>query len=169
MVAVISRFQRVHLPSGERRPVSRSGGQQILSRFLSHARGLRRKEHGSFLIEAAIVLPLFFILLFGIFSYSLILFGRGNAICAANQAARYAALHSSTALAPSTTSSIKSVATAYLGSFTPANTVTVSTPSGNIVGGTVTVTVSITYAIGTAFYSGGSITVTGSAQRTISR
>lgn len=122
------------------------------------------------LIEMAIVLPIFFLLLFGIFSYSIILFGRGNAICAANVAARYAALHSSTAVVPSTSASIKSYASAFLYA-APASGTTVTTTysSSNTVGGTVTVTVDVTYPILIPFYGSRSLTVSASSQRTISR
>jgi Flp pilus assembly protein TadG len=122
------------------------------------------------LIELALVLPTFFLLVFGIFNFSLVLLGRGNAICAANMAARYAALHSSTALAPSTTDSVKSYASGFL--FTAPASGTVITPAysaGNTVGGTVTVTVSMTYLTFLPFYKNSSITVSGSAQRTITR
>ena len=122
------------------------------------------------MIETALVLPLFFLLLFGIFTYSLILFGRGNSICAANMTARYAALHSSTAVVPSTVATVKSYATSFLiGAPASGATVTPTYSAGNTVGGTVTVTVSVTYPTGIPFHGGGNITITAAAKRTISR
>lgn len=117
-------------------------------------------------------MPVFFMLLFGIFTYSMILFGRGNAICAANVAARYASMHSSTSLVPSTLANIKGYATPYLyGVASPASdvSVTYNPANTNVVGATVKVTVSVTYPTGIPFYGGGSVTITGTAQRTISR
>lgn len=138
--------------------------------MLSTLKAIRPGEHGQALIEMAIVLPVFFLLLFGVFAFSLVFFGRGNAICAANVAARYAALHSSTALVPSTTASIKSCATAYLATApVSGTTVNITYSAGNTVGGTVTVTVTVRYPTGIPFYGDGSITVAGSALRTITR
>jgi Flp pilus assembly protein TadG len=137
---------------------------------LSGLKKAGRDETGAMLIEMAVVLPTFFMLLFGIFSFSIALFGRGNAICAANEAARYASVHSATALVPSSTASVKSYAAGFLYAAPTAGTVISTTYSaGNVVGGTVTVTVSVTYSTGIPFYGIHNVTVTGSSQRTISR
>jgi Flp pilus assembly protein TadG len=80
----------------------------------SRLRDPRGDERGSELVELAVILPVFFLLLFGLFNFSIVLFGYSNATYATRAATRYAALHSSTSLVPSTTASIQSYATQFL-------------------------------------------------------
>ena len=125
---------------------------------------------GQALIEMAVVLPVFFLLLFGLFSFSIILFGYGNASFACRLGARYASLHSSTSLAPCSSSSITSLVTPYLWAGAQ-NQVTVATnwSPGNTVGSTVSVSVSIVYPTGIPYFSLTQVTVGSTAQRTIMR
>lgn len=69
---------------------------------------LREKE-GSMAIETAIVLPTFFLLLFGIFEMSMLLTGYCNAAYAVRTAARYASVHSSTSLIPAQTTDVQAM------------------------------------------------------------
>jgi Flp pilus assembly protein TadG len=96
----------------------------------------RRREEGSTLVEVAIVLPTFFLLLFGFFNIMFVLFGFCDANYAANVAARYASLHSSTSANPATVASVKAVIQANLyipGGATPTLIVNYS-GNGNTVG-----------------------------------
>jgi len=122
------------------------------------------------LIEMAIVLPVFFLLLAGIFTFSMVLFGRGNVICAANAAARYAAVHSATAVVPSTIASVTAYAQSFLiGAPSGGSSVQVTYSAGNTVGGNVTVVVTTTYSAAIPFYGAHPLAVSASAQQIISR
>jgi hypothetical protein len=110
--------------------------------------GARREESGATLIEMAVVLPTFFLLLFGFFNIAIALFGYCDASYAANVAARYASLHSLTSSSPATVASVKAVITASLyipGGGTPTLIVSYSA-NGNIVGQPVGI--GIVYPIG---------------------
>jgi Flp pilus assembly protein TadG len=104
------------------------------------------EQSGQTVIEMALGAPVFLLLLFGIFEYSIVLFSYCNATYACRNAARYASLHSSSSLAPSTTSQIQGVVTSglYLPSaISPTISVTYLTPAmatgTNTVGNFVTV------------------------------
>jgi len=122
------------------------------------------------LLETALVLPVFFLLLFGLFYFSIALFGFCNATYASRAAARYASLHSSTSLSPCTTASVQSVVAPYL-AVTPAATSTVTTvwTASNTIGSTVSVSVTLVYSVGIPFSKLNAITVGSTAQRTIIR
>ena len=127
-------------------------------------------EHGATSIEMAVVLPVFFLLLFGLFSLSIVFFGYGNAVFAARVGARYASLHSATSLSPCTPTVIQNLVTPYLWA-APAGGVTVSTTWNptNTVGTTVSVSVRIVYPLGTSILSAGQVTVGSTAKRVIAR
>jgi Flp pilus assembly protein TadG len=125
---------------------------------------------GSTALETALVLPTFFLLVFGLFYFSIVLFGFCNATFASRAAARYACLHSSTSLAPATTASVQAVASPYLPGAPLATTTVLPTWSpSNTVGGTVTVSITLVYSVGIPFTTLRSITVGSTAQRTILR
>ena len=101
---------------------------------------LLEEDRGGAAIEMAVVLPVFFILLFGLFSFAIILFGYGNATYASRAGSRFASLHSATSLSPCTASSVQSFVMPFLWA-APSGGVTVATtwsPS-NTVGSTVNV------------------------------
>lgn len=129
-----------------------------------------RGQEGQSLIEMAVVLPTFFLLLFGLFQFSIILFGLGNATFAARAAARYASVNSASSPSPCTNASIKAIAMQYL-PLAPANTVTVtpSWPSGgtNVIGSSVKVVVQIVYPFNIPFAPQKQLTVQSTAQRTV--
>jgi Flp pilus assembly protein TadG len=115
-----------------KQPEHRLGGRRANMRRRG---GLRRDEHGGTLIEMAIVLPTFFLMLFGYFNFAVVLFEYCNANYAARVGVRYAALHSNSSLNPATTTSIEAVIGANLWlppSVTPHYIV--NRPGGNIVG-----------------------------------
>jgi hypothetical protein len=95
-----------------------------------------REESGANLIEMAVVLPTFFLFLFGFMNIAIALFAYCDASYAANVAARYASLHSLTSSSPATVASVKAVITANLyipGGGTPTLIVNYS-QNGNSVG-----------------------------------
>ncbi len=134
------------------------------------ARGLR-DECGGTLLEMAVVLPTFFLLLFGLFSFATVLYGYSNASYASRTAARYASMHSTASLTPCNTACVTGMATPMLYA-APAGGVTVTTTygSGNVVGSSVTVFVKIAYAMQIPFFSGAkNVSVGSTAVRTIER
>jgi TadE-like protein len=92
-------------------------------------------DRGTTLVETAVVLPTFFMFLFGFFGFAVALFGLMNANYAVNAATRYASVHSAAALVPATTTSTAAVVTGHLflpSSITPTVTVT-HTRSGTLI------------------------------------
>jgi Flp pilus assembly protein TadG len=131
-------------------------------------RGLRDQGGGT-LLEMAVVLPPFFLLLFGLFEFSIVLLGYCSAAFACREAARYASVRSSTSISPCTTASIQALAKTQI--WAPAATITVNPtwPSGNTIGNTVKISVSVAYPVGLAVLSLSTVTVTAATQRTIMR
>jgi Flp pilus assembly protein TadG len=122
------------------------------------------------MIEMALVLPAFFLLLFGVFTFSLVFFGYSNATFACQLGARFASVHSSTSIAPCSSSSITSLVTPYLWAASE-DQVTVATnwsPS-NTIGSTVTVSVTIVYPTRIPYSSLTQVKIGSTAQRTVSR
>jgi Flp pilus assembly protein TadG len=124
----------------------------------------------------AFALPVLFTVIIGVLQYSLVLFTYCNATYACRIAARYASLHSSTSLAPSTSSQIQSLVTSNLflsSAITPTVNVTYVTPalvsSTNIVGNVVEVTVSWNQTVAIPFMSSKSLSISSQAYRIISR
>jgi hypothetical protein len=105
-----------------------------------------RPEQGDSILEAALVLPIIFLMSFGFIDFSLIIFGMGNANFANRAALRYATLHSSTSYSPTTQQDLNKIVGTYIFGF-PANTWSVVPTyyGGNSVGAAVGVQVSITY------------------------
>lgn len=113
--------------------------------------GLRRlrDDAGTSLIEMAFVLPVFFLMMFGFINFALMMFGMGNLTFADRAAIRYASMHSATSQVPATAASVNSIANAYTYRYPSNVTATTLTygGSGNVVGGTVTVTIQATYTL----------------------
>ena len=133
-------------------------------------RAATESSSGSTVLETALVLPVFFLLVFGLMYFAIALFGFCNATYSSRAAARYASLHSSTSLSPCTVASVQGVIAPYLAA-TPAATATVTpawSPS-NTVGSTVTVSVTLAYSIGIPFSNLKTVTVGSVAKRTILR
>ena len=132
--------------------------------FLSRLQHLRSDDRGNSLIEAALILPIVFLMTFGFVDYSLILFGMGNANFAGRAALRYATLHSNTSYSPTTQADLNNIVGGYIFSF-PSNSWSVSSSyyAGNVIGSGVYITVSITYSFNVLgyTYSGISYSTTG--------
>ena len=114
---------------------------------------LLRREQGQSLIEVALIMPIFFLLIFGFMTLSLIVFSMGNANFASRAAVRYAMTHSNTSYFPSTQQGLNNIVAPYIYNY-PSNTYSVSagyyyanfTGGGtNVVGDGVCVTLTITY------------------------
>lgn len=89
-------------------------------------------DAGQSAIEMALAMPLFFVIVFGMIQASLLLQTYCNATYACRNAARYASIHSSTSLAPSTSSQIQTMVRSGLflnASITPTITVSYLDPS----------------------------------------
>jgi Flp pilus assembly protein TadG len=143
--------------------------RKILSKLTGRA--LAADQQGSTLIEMAIVLPTFFMVLFGIFQFAEMGFGYCNATYAARRAVRYASLHSTTSLQPASTTVVSAIAKPFLtgSGASAAPTIAVAYGGTNTVGGTVTVTISLKYNLMIPYAKLNPINVQGYAQRVITR
>ncbi len=132
--------------------------------------GFWKNQDGTTMIEMAVVLPTFCLLLAGFFEFSIVLFGYSNATFAARAGARLASVSSSSSVLPCNATVMQTLVNSYLYA-APSGGVTTTTTwtPGNIVGGTVNVTVKIVYPIGVPLLNLTQITVGSSAQRTITR
>jgi len=131
--------------------------------------GLRRDE-GQTLIEMAVTLPVFMMLLCGIASFAIVLFGWCNITYGARAAARYASIHSNTSLVPATTATVTAVVTPFLYAVaTGGATTTVTYLPANTIGAKVSVNVQAKYGVTMPFTTYTSFTVASTAQRTITR
>jgi Flp pilus assembly protein TadG len=132
--------------------------------------GVMAEDSGATALEIALILPAFFLLLFGLFYFSITLFGYLNATYASRAAVRYASVHSSTSLSPATATTVQAVTTPYLPSAPLATpTVTTTWTPSNTVGSTVSVTIKLVYTVGIPFTTLKTVTVGSTAQRTIVR
>ena len=128
---------------------------RVLSLLQQAKRRLRRlfaklrRDSGYAVIEMAIVMPAFVLLLFGIFEFSIGMTGYLGSCYAVRTTARYAGLHSSTSADPASASALQAMVLA--GPFVPggsSTTVTVTyatyqgASSGNMVGNLVCMQVS---------------------------
>jgi Flp pilus assembly protein TadG len=147
--------------------------------IVRHARRIFQgssQQHGSGLVETAVALPIFFVLLFGAAQYAIVLLTYCNATYACRLAARYASMHSSASLAPDTVAQVKGLVTSrlFVGSaITPTvsvNYLTMTLSSGsNIVGDVVEVSVSWTQTLKVPFMSPSTFSIGTQDYRVITR
>jgi Flp pilus assembly protein TadG len=124
-------------------------------------------ESGSAIIEMAIALPLYLLLVFGCFECSLVLFHFCNATYACRHTARYASMRSTASLSPATAAQISAIVKSelFLGSsMTPTVTVTylnvaTGATSTNTVGNLVEVSASWSQTLPIPFMSTQNITI----------
>jgi Flp pilus assembly protein TadG len=108
-----------------------------------------REETGSELVETALVLPLYLMLIFGITSFAILFFAYCNATFASKAAVRYAVVHSSTSLVPCNAATLQSIVNPLLwGAPSGGVVVTPIWNPSNTIGNVVSVTVRMTYATG---------------------
>jgi Flp pilus assembly protein TadG len=108
-----------------------------------------RDDSGQSMVELGLVLPMFFAMAFGFINICMAMFGLCNLSFACQHAVRYACLHSSTSLSPASQSTIDTQVAPFIFKY-PSNTHSDTLSyagSGNVVGGTATVAVSITYSL----------------------
>jgi len=98
------------------------------------------------MIEVALVLPVYFLMVFGIIQLCFVLFGYCNATYACRQATRFAALHGAGSTYQATSTDLQNIAKQYLwGAPTGQVTVTSTWSPDNNPGSTITVTISMVY------------------------
>lgn len=129
-----------------------------------HSRTRLAGDQGSEIIEVAIVLPLYFMFIFGLTSFATVLFAYCNAIYAAKTAVRYAVLHGTATMAPYSQTVIQGIVAPFLwGAPTCGGCVTVAvspiTPPVAL-GTAVTVTVTLRYSTGLPYVNLSSLVVT---------
>ncbi len=124
----------------------------------------RMKQRGTAMVEMALILPVYFLLVYGTIQFCWVMFGYCNATYACRQAARYAAVHGTGAPYTCTSTDVKNVASQYLWG-APKNGITINSswPSGNSPNHYLTVTISLVYPTGIPFSSISSIIVGTSA------
>lgn len=117
-------------------------------------RELLREETGSDLVETALVLPLYLMLIFGITSFAILFFAYCNATFASRAAVRYAVVHSSTSLAPCNAAILQGIVNPLLwGAPSGGVVVTPLWNLSNTIGSTVSVTIQMTYTHGLPYVS----------------
>ncbi len=123
-------------------PTASSVAQRLRSRS-----GLLAAEDGSYLIEIAVVLPVYFLLSFTLMSFSIVLFAYCNATYASKAAVRYAVVHGATSTTPCAAADLQAIVAPFLWG-APANTVVTPswTQGSNAVGSSITVAVVMTYS-----------------------
>lgn len=127
----------------------------------------RRKddELGQSLIELALVLPVFLLMIFGFINFAMVMYGLSNATYASRMLIRYACVHSSTSYTPITTAAIANYIAPYMNNF-PSNTYTATTSWSSgapAVGSSISVTLSITYHVTLPGFTLSPLTVSTSA------
>lgn len=128
-------------------------------------RALCRNEEGGALIEAALVLVLYFTLTIAMMSVSVILFAYANTVYASKVAVRYAAVHSSTSADPCTASDIQNIIEPYLwGAPTGGITITPKWSPNNTVGSTFSITVSLDFPTSLPFVNSAGLQTSTTAQ-----
>jgi Flp pilus assembly protein TadG len=128
----------------------------------------QEKQKGAAMIEYALVLSVYFILIYGFLQFCLMLFGFNNATYASRVAVRYAIIHGSTATYTCTTSDISGIIAPLLWS-APSGGTTISTnwSPNNSPGSTVSIKVAIQYTPKIPFFPNDIFTVGTTAYGTI--
>jgi Flp pilus assembly protein TadG len=134
------------------------------------------EQHGSGLIETAVVMPLFVLIVFGAVQYSIVLLTYCNATYACRLASRYASMHSNSSLAPDTVSQIQGLVTSrlFIGTaITPTVSVNYYTPSltagSNVVGNMVEVAVTWSQTVKLPFMDSSSFSISTQNYKVITR
>jgi Flp pilus assembly protein TadG len=128
-----------------------------------------RDDSGQSMIELAVMLPLLFAVMFGFIQFCMVMLGLSNISFAARLADRYACLHSSTSLSPVSQTKVNTLVARFVIKY-PSNTYSSQLTyggSGNVVGGTATVKVSVTYTMVIPFKTIPNITLSSTASGTI--
>jgi Flp pilus assembly protein TadG len=140
----------MHLPEAHRRTNRRDG------------------QRGTAMMEMALILPIYFLLVYGVILICYVLFGYCNATYASRIAARYGAVHGTGSTYQCTSTDLQNLAKQFLWG-APANgtTITPSWSPDNNPGSSVTVTIKLVYPTAIPFSSIRQVTVGTSAQEVI--
>jgi Flp pilus assembly protein TadG len=128
----------------------------------------RKAQRGAAMLEMALVLPIYFLLVYGVIQLCFVMFGYCNATYACRLAVRYAQIHGTGSTYQCTATDVSNLATPYLWG-APKNGVTISTtwsPDNNP-GSTVTVKISLVYPTVIPFSKMSQINIGTSASATI--
>jgi len=126
---------------------------------------LYHDEQGSNLIEAALVLLLYFTLIVAMMNVGIVLFAYANTVYASRVAVRYAAVHSSASKSPCTANDIQNIIAPYLwGAPTGGVTITSNWSPSNAVGNTFSVTVALTFKMPLPFTNSANLQTSTTAQ-----
>jgi Flp pilus assembly protein TadG len=127
-------------------------------------------SRGQTLIEFAVTLPVFCVLLFGVFEFGMALASDCSATYAIREGSRFASLHSSTSLAPATTAQIQNVVTQNL--FMP-NAVSIAVGvyygGGNAINGEVGIGLTWNQQVNIPFFKNQSLAMNVATYRWITR
>ncbi len=128
-------------------------------------------DDGGAVLEVAVVMPVFLLMVIGAMQFAIVLFGYCSASYAVRNAARYASVHSSTSLNPATSTSVQQTVTPWLwmGSVVGTPVLAVSWSGGNNIGAPVRVSLTQTYSTVLPFALIPQITISCVASRIIVR
>ena len=144
------------------------GGAGACRHFWRGPAAALSEEAGSNLVETALVLPLYLMLVFGITSFAILFFAYCNATYATRTAVRYAVVHSSTSLAPCNAAILQAIVNPLLwGAPSGGVVVTPAWTSGNTIDNPVSVTVQMTYTTGLPYANLTGLVVKVTSQGTI--
>lgn len=123
-----------------------------------------RCDGGAELIEIALVLPLYFAVVFGLTSFAIVVFAYCNATFASKAAVRYAVVHSTATMQPCQTADIQNIVYPFLwGVPTGGASISSSWSPANTLGSLVTVKVTLTYSAGLPYVGLGGLKATAMA------
>jgi Flp pilus assembly protein TadG len=152
-------------PDSGSRSLPRSASWSV-ARYVRRLLRAAPEQNGSGLVETAVSLPLYFLIVFGVAQYGIVLLTYCNATYACRLASRYASMHSSTSLAPDTVSQIQGLVTSrlFIGSaITPTVNVNYYTmtlsPGSNVVGNVVQVSVSWSQTVQVPFMNSSTFSI----------
>ena len=126
------------------------------------------QQRGTAMMEMALILPIYFLMVYGVFLMCFVLFGYCNATYASRIAARYGALHGTGSTYQCTGTDLQNLAKQFLwGAPTNGTTITPTWSPDNNPGSTVTVKIVLVYPTAIPFSSISQVTVGTSAQEVI--
>jgi Flp pilus assembly protein TadG len=128
----------------------------------------RATQSGSAIVEFALVVPLYFMIIFALVQLGIVFAGYCGAQYAAQQGVRYAIVHGSESSNPCSGATISAYVAPYLwAAQRNSSTVTATWNPNNGAGSTVTVSITLTYQTGLPFSALHTLTVGTTAQGTI--
>jgi Flp pilus assembly protein TadG len=128
----------------------------------------RVSQSGSAIAEFALVVPLYFMIIFALVQMGIVLAGYCGAQYAVQQGVRYAIVHGSDSSSPCSSGTISAYVAPYLwAAQTNSSTVTTTWNPNNGAGSTVTVSITLTYRTGLPFSTLSTVKVGTTAQGTI--